>query len=90
MAVVTFFYSLLPSTIHAGYLERLKKECFLEFYISINILTLLADPGYMVSSLVKPLFFMAQFPSCALLVDALPIQCSEEDGEYFQQLKLSS
>jgi len=57
MAVGTFFYSLLPSTVHAGNLGRVKKECVLKLYISINILTQLADPGYMASSLVKPLYF---------------------------------
>ena len=67
VAVVTFLYSLLPSTIHTGNLERMKKECLIEFYVSINVLTQLADPEYTVSSSFKPL--------CSSWLTSYPVHC---------------
>lgn len=50
----------------------------------VNILTQLADQEYVVSSSVKPLMFsVAQFPSCALLVGALPsVMQWRDDGAF--------
>lgn len=65
--IVTFLFSLLPSTIHADYLERMKKECLLKFHISINILIQWTYLGYMISPSVKPL--------CSSWLISYPVHC---------------
>lgn len=81
MAVFTFLYYLLSSTLYAGDLERIKKilSCILHF---LNILNWQTQDIYNLF-IQAIMFFLTHFLPCAVLAVALPVYCSEKNGGAF-------